>query len=267
MKDLNPVASDLKRKADAGIALMTHVVIGYPQLDSSRELVRMMAEEGVDIIELQIPFSDPMGDGPTIRTANAAALKCGARVEDAFTLVRQLRDEDGITIPLLLMTYLNIVYTRGFDRFCAEAEFAGVDGFVIPDYNLAHEKVDRLEETATKYGRTLIRFVSLDTSAERMSALSKGASGFIYCFSTRGITGARDEMDRSINTHLVRIREFFPTIPLAAGFGISSTEHIRSLKGHADIAVVGSAILDTFIAGGLDAARAKVRELVYAAKG
>ena len=249
------------------MGLMTHVVVGYPTLDDTRRLVKMMAAEGVDFIELQIPFSDPMGDGPTIHRANTAALAGGVRVKDVFTLLKTLRDEDKIDIPLLLMTYLNVVYTYGFEKFCAEANAAGVNALIIPDYNMAHENIDRFEEIARGHDQILIRFVSLDSSEERLKRIAEGATGFIYCFSTRGITGARQDLDVYLKAYLANVRKFFPSDPLAVGFGISTGEHVNFLKGNADIAVVGSALLNAFEEHGLEGARTKVKELVYAAKG
>jgi tryptophan synthase alpha chain len=255
-----------KIEAEGRLGLMTHVVIGYPTLDDTRALAKMMAAEGVDFVELQIPFSDPIGDGSTIRKANTATLAGGIHVKDAFTLIKTLRDEDKIEIPLLFMTYLNIVYTYGFEKFCADAQTVGINALIIPDYNMAHERVDHLDDIAQKHGLVLIRFVSLDSNDERLKRISDGASGFIYCFSTRGITGARLDLDIYLSAHLANVRKFFPGSPLAVGFGISKGEHLRSLKGSADIAVVGSALLEAFEEQGLEGVRTKVKQLVYAAK-
>ncbi len=255
-----------KIKAEDRMGLMTHVVIGYPTLKDTRAFVKMMAAEGADFIELQIPFSDPMGDGPTIHKANTTALADGVRVKDAFALLKCLRDEDKIEIPLLLMTYVNIVYTFGFEKFCADAEAAGVSGLIVPDYNTAHESIDHFEAIARKHNQILTRFVSLDSSEERMKKIADGAAGFIYCFSTRGITGARQELDSHLSSHLSHVRKFFPCNPLAVGFGISNGEHVKSLKGSADIAIVGSSLLKAFDDEGFEGVRTKVKELVYATK-
>ena len=240
---------------------MTHVVIGYPSIKGTRALVNMMAEAGVDFIELQIPFSDPIGDGPVIHGANTKALYSGVRVKDAFALVKILREKDNIKIPLLFMTYFNIPFTYGLKNFCEDADNAGINGFIIPDYNLELEKIDRLDEFSKKYHQTLIRFISPGSPPARMKFISEGADGFIYCFSTRGTTGVRSKLDKDLKKHLERVRKYFPQ-PLAVGFGISSAEHIRSLRGKADIAVIGSAIIKTFEEGGLEKAGIKIRELV-----
>ena len=254
-----------KIKKEGRVGLMAHVVVGYPTIEDTRALANMMAQEGVDFIELQIPFSDPLGDGPIIHQANSAALAKGLRVRDAFELLRALRAEDQIEIPLLFMTYLNIPFTYGLEKFCADAEEAGTNGLIIPDYNLEHESVDHLHALAQKHNQELIRFISLDSDAERMEKLGSGAEGFVYCFAARGITGVRQELDSYLTEHLAHVRKFVSQ-PLAVGFGISSGEHIRALKNRADIAVVGSAMIKAFEAGGLEAARTKIRELVAAAK-
>lgn len=255
-----------KIKSQNRMGLMTHVVIGYPTLEDTRALVKMMVAEGVDFIELQIPFSDPLGDGPTIHKANTKSLAGGVKVSDAFKLMKTLREEDGIQIPLLFMTYLNIAYTYGLEKFCSDAEAIGVNGMIIPDYNMVHEDVDNFDAITKKHNQILTRFVSLDSSEERMQTLADGAEGFIYCFSTRGITGARQDLDAYLNTHLAHVRKFFPNNPLAVGFGISSGEHVKSLRGSADIIVVGSAMIKAFEEGGLEGAKVKVRELVSSLK-
>ncbi len=245
------------------MGLMTHVVVGYPSMKDTRALVNMMAEEGADFIELQIPFSDPLGDGATIHEANTKALRAGIHVKDAFALVKTLREKDHIKIPLLFMTYMNIPFTYGLEKFCKDAQIAGVNGLIIPDYNLELESIDHFQKIASKYNLILIRFVSLESAPERMKFIAdgiKGAQGFVYCFSTQGITGARAELDNYLKKHLRKVRKYF-SLPLAVGFGISSAAHIRSLRDASDIAVVGSAMIKAFEKGGLQGARIKMREL------
>ncbi len=247
------------------MGLMTHVVVGYPTLKDTRELVNMMVKEGADFIELQIPFSDPLGDGPTIHVANTKALEGGVLVKDAFALVKTLREKDKIKIPLLFMTYFNIPFTYGLEKFCRDAKNAGINGLIIPDYNLQQEDVDHFDKLAQKYDQVLIRFVSLESTVGRMKSLSTGAEGFIYCFSTQGITGVRSKLNEYLTKHLDSVRKYFRK-PLAVGFGISKAEHVRSLHGSADIIVVGSAMVKAFDEGGLKKARSLARELVAACK-
>lgn len=245
------------------MGLMTHVVIGYPSMKDTRALVNMMVQEGVDFIELQIPFSDPLGDGATIHEANTKALIKGVHVRDAFALVKNLREKDHIKIPLLFMTYINIPFTYGLEKFCKDAERVGINGFIIPDYNLELEKIDHLHKLASKHNQILIRFVSLESSPERMKFLAHGAEGFIYCFSTQGITGALTQLNTYLKKHLQLVHAYFSQ-PLAVGFGISSARDVSSLRNNADIVVVGSAMIKAFEKGGLGKARIKTRELVAA---
>mgnify|MGYP001605930790 CR=1 FL=1 len=241
--------------------LMTHVVVGYPSLAMTRKIALLMAKEGADFLELQIPFSDPLGDGSTIRRANSQSLDNGIQVRDAFLLARRLIKRDRIKIPILFMTYFNIPFTYGVEKFCKDANNAGVSGLLIPDYNLDMESDDKLEYHAKKNNLALIRFISLDSDAGRIAFLTKNARGFLYCFSTQGITGQRRHLDQRIFKRLRDLKKH-TDLPLAVGFGISTSEHIRALRGKADIAVVGSALLRAFNDGGLEALERKMIELV-----
>jgi len=242
---------------------MTHVVIGYPSIKENRELINMMVYAGVDFIELQIPFSDPLGDGPTIHQANTEALSAGICTKDAFNLVKTLREEDRIDIPFFFMTYMNIPFTYGLRKFCQDAQKAGIDGLIIPDYNLGLENIDHFDELCNEYNQILIRFSSLDSKPERMKFLSDRVKGFVYCFGFQGITGVRKEINKDLIKHLQYVREYF-SLPLAVGFGISSARHIHALKGQADIIVAGSVLIEAFQKGGIQEARVKLHELIKA---
>ncbi|MDP9249117.1 MAG: tryptophan synthase subunit alpha [bacterium] len=261
MDAINIQYEKIKREKRTG--LMAHIVVGYPDILSTRKLANIMSEEGADFIELQIPFSDPLGDGEAIREANTKALMAGIHPKDAFTLVETLRMQDGIATPLLFMTYMNIPFTYGLENFCRDAKVAGVSGLIIPDYNLELEKVDHFDAIARKYGLALCRFVALESPRNRMEFIAQGAEGFVYCFSSQGITGIRANLDSKLIKHLKRARGCFDR-PLAVGFGISKPEHVHLLKGHADIVVAGSVVLRAFNEGGFKRARTKVRELVKA---
>lgn len=240
--------------------LMTHVVVGYPSLAMTRKIALLMAKEGADFLELQIPFSDPLGDGPTIRRANSCALDNGIRSRDAFLLARRLIKRDHIKIPLLFMTYFNVPFTYGVEKFCKDAKNAGVSGLLIPDYNLDMESGDKLEYHAKKNNLALIRFVSLDSDAGRIAFLTKNARGFLYCFSTQGITGQRRDLDQRIFKRLRDLKKH-THLPLAVGFGISSARHIKRLKDYADIVVAGSVFLRCLETDGLACIKRKMREL------
>ncbi|MFA4831698.1 MAG: tryptophan synthase subunit alpha, partial [Patescibacteria group bacterium] len=233
----------IKKEQRPGI--MTHVVAGYPNFEGTRELVLMMAAEGVDFVELQIPFSDPLGDGAVIRRANTAAIDNGFRVRDGFRLVKVLKQEDKIETPLLFMTYFNIVFNYGVEKFCRDAKDAGVRGLIVPDYTDEAEEHDHLRRYAREYDLHLIDFLALDSGAAAMTAVEKRARGFVYCFSRRGVTGAREDLLQELGSHLAGIKERV-SCPLGVGFGISSGEQVRQLKGKADIVIVGSAILKAY---------------------
>ena len=263
---MHPITKKFKEaKEENRLAIMTHVVIGYPSITETKSIVKMMVEEGVDFIELQLPFSDPIGDGPTIHKANTVSLKNGTKVADAFALAKELVSVEKVPIPLLFMTYLNIAFAYGLEKFCKDASEVGIVGLIIPDYNLENEEYDNFEEYAKKYNLVLVRFASLDSTEERLKMLAKDAPGFVYCFSTRGVTGARDQMNSYLDTHLAKLHKIF-AVPLAVGFGISNGEHVRSLKGHAEAVVVGSAMIKAYEEGGIESARAKTKELVEACR-
>ena len=263
---MHPITKKFNQaKEEKRLAIMTHVVIGYPSIGETKNIVKMMVEEGVDFIELQIPFSDPIGDGPTIHKANTASLLGGTKVADAFTLAGSLVHDEKISIPLLFMTYLNIAYAYGLEKFCKDASAAGIVGLIIPDYNLENEEYDHFESYAKKYNLVLVRFASLDSSEARLEMLSHDAQGFVYCFSTRGVTGAREELNSYLGTHLAKLHTIF-SVPLAVGFGISTGEHVRSLVGKTEAVVVGSAMIKAYEEGGLEKAREKTKELVSACR-
>lgn len=228
-------------------ALMTHVVAGYPTLKESGEIVRAMADNGAAMIELQIPFSDPIADGPTIMAANEAALANGVTVKDCLRLAEQL--SRSVRVPLLFMTYFNILYRyhRGNDGvrwFCRDAARAGIQALIVPDVPPEEEHVEHYWETAKACDLLPVPIVSPTTDNKRLAKLAKLASeGFVYCVSTTGTTGARAALPPELKSYTVRVRSAFE-LPVAVGFGISSPAQVKSLTGVADIAIVGSAMID-----------------------
>ncbi|MBT3538512.1 tryptophan synthase subunit alpha [Candidatus Parcubacteria bacterium] len=254
-----------KIKEENRLGLMTHVVAGYPNLEETRKIILMMVEQGVDFIEIQIPFSDPLGDGPTLRIANTKALETGVKVKDVFELVKNLRQKDGVKIPLLFMTYFNIVHHYGIEKFCFDASQIGINGLIIPDYIDEAEEYDHLRELVIKNNLYLIDFLSLDTSSKYTEKIGNKAKGFIYCFSQRGVTGTRDDMVEELGGHLNKIKSI-TDCPLAVGFGISKAEHVQDLRGKADTVIVGSAVIKAYNERGLNGAKEKVQEIVSALK-
>lgn len=230
-----------KIKREKRIGLMTHVVVGYPSLEATEEVVRVMAENGADFVELQIPFSDPLADGPTIMKASEEALRNGTKVKDAFTLMRKLSAE--VEIPLLFMGYYNTVFNYGTARFCKDARSAGASGLIVPDIPLEEEKYEHFMESAKKNDLYAIRVVSPASTSERLEKNAAVAEGFVYCMARQGITGAKKDLDPELINYLKRVRSIFD-VPVAVGFGISKKDHIQALRGYADTAIVGSAAID-----------------------
>ena len=221
--------------------LMTHVVIGYPTLDDTIKIVKLMAENGADFIELQIPFSDPLADGPTIMRACEQSLKNGTKVKDAFEIMKILSSQ--ISTPLLFMAYYNTVFKFRVEQFCKYAKGAGAFGLIVPDMPIDEEGEEHFFKYCRKYNLTNIQVIAPASTDERLKKNAKIAQGFVYCTAHQGITGVKDNLDPSIISYLKRVRKFF-SIPIAVGFGISKKEHIEQISPFADIAVIGSAIID-----------------------
>lgn len=239
---MNLIDKQLKKiREEKRVGLMTHVVVGYPSLKATEEIVKVMADAGADFVELQIPFSDPLADGPTIMKASEEALRNGTRVKDAFALMRKLSGE--VAIPLLFMGYYNTVFKYGTARFCKDARRAGASGLIVPDIPLEEEKHEHFIKSAKKNDLYAIRVVSPASTNERLEKNAEAAEGFVYCMARQGITGAKRELDPELVNYLKRVRRVFD-VPAAVGFGISKREHIQALQGHADTAVVGSAVID-----------------------
>ena len=221
--------------------LMTHVVIGYPSLEETVSLVETMAANGADIIELQIPFSDPLADGPTIMRACEQSLANGTKVKDAFVIMKKLSQT--VSVPLLFMAYYNTVFRYDVEKFCKDAKDAGAAGLIVPDMAIEEEKEEHFLQYCKKYGLHNIQVISPASTDDRLKKNAAIANGFVYCTARQGITGAKENLSNDLSDFLQRVRKFF-TIPIAVGFGISKKEHVEALIGHSDIAVIGSAILD-----------------------
>ncbi len=231
----------IKIKNENRMGLMTHVVVGFPSIRETHSLVRCMAETGVDFVELQIPFSEPLADGPVIMGACETALKNGTKVKDAFDAAAILSKD--ISIPLLFMSYYNMVFKYGTERFCTDAKKAGISGLIVPDIPVEEESHEHFIKFCKRAGLKNIRVVSPSSTVERLQINSKAADGFIYCTARQGITGSSKELDPRLKTYLKSIRKNFK-IPIAVGFGISNRERLDQVRGFADIAVIGSAIIE-----------------------
>ena len=233
-----------------GIQLMTHVVGGYPNLEVNADLIRLMARRGVKLVEIQIPFTDPLADGPTIMRANQAALDAGITPAHCFELCAALSEELP-EVAFMFMTYANIPFAMGQDAFMAKARQSGASGLILPDLSWDETDGD-YAGAAREQGLHPVMVISPDTEGPRLDAILSRASGLLYTTLKVGITGAGASLDQA-GVDYVRNLKKKAGLPIAAGFGISSPEHVRMLDGLADVAVIGSHIINLMDAGGLGA--------------
>jgi tryptophan synthase alpha chain len=221
-------------------ALILYLTVGFPERESALELVPRLIAAGADIVELGVPFSDPLADGATVQRATERALKNRVNVPYCLETVRLLRGR-GVEAPLLFMGYLNPLLQYGIERFCADAQAAGLDGLIVPD--LPPEESADLHAACRAHDLDLIMLLAPTSTEERIAHVVEQASGFIYCVSLTGVTGTRAELPPELPAFLGRVRAQTQT-PLAVGFGISQPEHARQVAQLADGVVVGSALLN-----------------------
>ncbi len=226
-----------RRKAKE-ILLMTHIVAGYPDWESCHDMVAAMVEAGVDLMELQIPFSEPIADGPVILKANQEALERGVAVADCLEFGREVAQRHDI--PFLYMTYYNILFRYGVEAFVEAMADAGIQGAIVPD--LPPEEGEVYLQAMTRRGCHPIFIFSPTTSDERLHYLSSFARGFVYCVARKGVTGMDTRFSEVLGTYLERCRSACH-LPLALGFGVKDKEDVAFLKGKADIAVIGTQTL------------------------
>jgi len=217
------------------ILLMTHIVLGYPSLDDSYRIVETMVKAGVDIMELQIPFSEPIADGPVILHANQKALGQGATVQECIDLAGLVADN--FDIPFLFMTYYNIIFQYGEDRFVSTMAQKNIKGAIVPD--LPPEEGKNYVNAMKKQDLSPIFIFSPTTSDERMKYIAGLGKGFIYCIARKGVTGVDTDFSEELNIYLTKCRKA-TRLPLALGFGVKEKKDVDFLKGKIDIAVIGS---------------------------
>ena len=227
-----------KRLADKDILLMTHLVLGYPSFDVNKKVIKQMVENGVDVIELQIPFSEPVADGPVILRANQEAIASGVKVKECLDFAAEMIST--YNIPFLFMTYYNILFKYGVEGFFKKAKEIGIKGFIVPD--LPPEEGNDYLALANKYEISPIQIFAPTSTDERMRFLATHGSGLIYCVARKGVTGKKTSFDKDFSTYMQRCRNA-TDLPLAVGFGISNREDVDSLKGKADLAVIGTATI------------------------
>ncbi len=228
-----------KRLETKKILIMTHLVLGYPSLDTNREVIRQMAQNGVDCIELQIPFSEPIADGPVILKANQASLSAGIKVEECFVFAREMAAEFP-QVKFLFMTYYNILFKYGETDFLKRVKEIGLCGTIVPD--LPPEEGQTYLDTSRELGLAPIQFFTPTSTDERMRNVAAYGSGFVYCVARRGVTGHQTTFDEDLDLYFERCREA-TTLPLAVGFGISTSDDVAMLVGKADMAVIGTATI------------------------
>jgi len=228
-------------KAAGRTALMPYLMVGFPERDSALELAPALEAAGADLFELGVPFSDPLADGVTVQRASERALANGVHLPFCLATAAALR-ERGLRAPLVLMGYFNPFLHYGLQRLATDAAAAGVDGLIIPD--LPPEEAGECQALLRAAGLDLIFFVAPTTPDQRIAEIVGLASGFIYCVSLTGVTGARRDLWDGLPDFLDRVRRF-TDLPLVVGFGISSAAHVRQVGAHADGAIVASALINT----------------------
>lgn len=216
---------------------------GFPDLDATVDLILGSEKNGADIIELGMPFSDPLADGPTIQYSSDVAIQNGITMEKIFEMVKEVRKQSGI--PIILMGYMNPVLHYGVEKFCTKAKQAGVDGLIIPDIPI--EEGGIIEQHARNSKLSLIYLVAPNTSDERMKQADEKSQGFVYCVSVTGVTGAREgeEVSKSVNRFIERVKTNITQNPVMVGFGIKSHADAVDIASNADGFIVGSALIDT----------------------
>ena len=236
------------RRQKQELLLMTHIVLGHPHFDTSLRLVESMVHAGVDLIELQIPFSEPMADGPVILRANQEALDAGSTVERCFEVATEVARR--FDIPFLFMSYYNVLFRRGVSQFVARMQDAGLRGAIVPDLppEEAGDYLSAMQEAAL----APIFIYSPNTTNERLKVIANYGRGFVYCVARKGVTGSATAFSTELSDYLARARAA-TTLPLAVGFGVKEKSDVDFLRGKADIAVVGSETLRVLERGGVAA--------------
>ena len=253
----------MSRIADAfarGKAFIPFITCGDPDLETTAAAVRAMAEAGADVIELGIPFSDPTAEGPVIQAANARALQAGTTTDRIFDLVRDLRRD--VRVPMVFMTYANVVFSNGTEKFLDACRDIGMDGLILPD--VPFEEKEEFAPLCRRYGLDFISLIA-PTSEHRIAMIAREASGFVYVVSSLGVTGMRSSITTDIGAMVKLVRAANPDIPCAVGFGISTPEQAARMAALSDGAIVGSAIVNLMAKHGREAVPF-VRDYVAAMK-
>ena len=252
------VRDQLKKRP---LLVMTHAVVGYPSLDANWQMLERMANAGVDLVELQLPFSEPIADGPSFVKANQEAIEHDLKWDHYFDLLA--RAAKTFDFPLLFMGYYNSVFRMGHDVFCRRLHEAGAKGYILAD--LPPEEATPLNKSARQQGLDPILLMTPTNSEARLAEISKLASGFVYCVARKGVTGKQTDLHTGVEGFLTRCRQA-TDLPLGLGFGIKSAKNVAELRDLADIAIVGTAGLEVWERAGASGYEAFLRGLVAAAR-
>lgn len=239
-------------------ALIPYLTAGFPTRETSLAALRAVEAAGADFVEVGVPFSDPLADGPTIQRSTQAALEAGMSVPRVLELIERA----ALRVPVIIMTYLNPVLAYGLERFVADAAAAGASGLLLTDLPVGADPV--IEGVVAASPLAPVRLIAPTTPPERLAAAVRGASAFLYLISRLGVTGARQTVPADLAVHVARVRAASP-LPLAVGFGISTPDQVRTTATLADGVVVGSAVVEALGREGLDAVERLVRDLAQAA--
>lgn len=241
--------SKISRAFENGKAFIPFITVGYPDIATTKKAVLAMVENGADLIELGIPFSDPTAEGPVIQGANIRALTGGVTTDKVFDFVRDIRKETDV--PMVFMTYANVVFSYGAERFISTCKEIGIDGLILPD--LPYEEKGEFQPLCRQYGVDLISLIA-PTSEQRIAMIAKDAEGFLYIVSSLGVTGTRSQITTDLSSIVKVVREN-TELPCAIGFGISTPDQAKKMAGISDGAIVGSAIIKLLEKHGADAPR------------
>lgn len=253
----HPIAARWRALGGRRRALIPYITAGFPTPAVSRDVLRAVQAAGADFVEVGVPFSDPLADGPTIQRTTHAALEQGMTAAGVLTLIR----EAALAVPVVIMTYLNPVLAYGVERFVADAHAAGAAGLLLTDLPAGADPA--VEAAVTHSPLALIRLVAPTTDDARLAASLAGATGFVYLISRLGLTGARDQVPADLEHHVRRVRAATP-LPVAVGFGIGTPAQAGAAARYADGVVVGSALMDVLSRDGVAAVERLVRELAAA---
>ena len=239
--------SNIRKAFENGKAFIPFITCGDPDVETTAAAVRAAVKNGADLIELGIPFSDPTAEGPVIQGANFRALRGGITTDRVFSLVRELRRD--IKIPMVFMTYANVVFSYGAERFISTCRDTGMDGLILPD--LPYEEKEEFQPICRKYGVDLVSLVA-PTSENRIAMIAREAEGFLYIVSSLGVTGTRSEITTDLAS-IIRVVRDNTDVPCAIGFGISTPDQAKKMADLSDGVIVGSAIIKLLEKYGADA--------------